>query len=368
MLNPNPDTGIDSLFESTHRVDAPVSTTVVPLLVTAPTLPSPSILIMSQVQQAPAPTPTTAPSLFLQDLPNFVQEQVKEQVKEKVKVQVSKILPKIEKTILIEKIESNKSIYRSDEQRNLYKPLVDAYECDKIILDTYGYTVTLKRRRDDSDKDKEPSAGLDQGSKRRREGKEPESTSAPKEKASKTNEPSHQEFKTGAADDQPIAEASQHPEWFYKQTKPPTPYRTWNKTLPATHGSIQPWTSDLAKQADSHTSFNELMDTLVDFLVFLMNRLKVDTLTPKLLAGVESYQKMLNLTRPYTYKTDLKCKEAYTACSNPRGFIYQNKDKQNMLTRIDELKKFSDGTLNNSQTTLDDRLKGIQMKYLPQTI
>nr|GFC43840.1 hypothetical protein [Tanacetum cinerariifolium] len=53
----------------------------------------------------------------------------------------------------------------------------------------------------------------------------------------------------------------------------------------ATHGSIQPWISDLAKQADSHTSFNELMDTHVDFSAFLMNQLKVDTLTPELLAG-----------------------------------------------------------------------------------
>nr|GFC12732.1 hypothetical protein [Tanacetum cinerariifolium] len=151
---------------------------------------------------------------------------------------------------------------------NLYKALVDAYECDKIILDTYGDT------RDDADKDKEPSTGLDRGSKRRREGKETKSTSAPKEKASKT---------TGAADDQPIAEASQHPEWFQKQKKPPTLDRAWNKTLPATHGSIQPWISDLAKQADTHASFNELMDTLVDFSTFLMNRLNVDTLTPKLL-------------------------------------------------------------------------------------
>nr|GEZ48657.1 hypothetical protein [Tanacetum cinerariifolium] len=45
---------------------------------------------------------------------------------------------------------------------------VDAYECAKIILDIYGDTVTLKRRRDDKDKDKEPSAGSDRGSKRRR--------------------------------------------------------------------------------------------------------------------------------------------------------------------------------------------------------
>nr|GFD15137.1 hypothetical protein [Tanacetum cinerariifolium] len=75
----------------------------------------------------------------------------------------------------------------ADEKRNLYKALVDAYECDKIILDTYGDTVTLKRRHDDADKDEEPSAGSDRVSKRRREGKEPESTSAPKEKASKTS-------------------------------------------------------------------------------------------------------------------------------------------------------------------------------------
>nr|GEZ17255.1 hypothetical protein [Tanacetum cinerariifolium] len=84
--------------------------------------------------------------------------------------------------------------------------------------------------------------------------------------------------------------------------------------------------------------------------------------------GVESYQKRLNLTKPDTYRSDLKRKEAYTAYSNQRGFIYLNKDKQNRLMRINELYKFSDGTLNNVQTALDDHLKEIRMKYLPQTI
>nr|GFC75201.1 hypothetical protein [Tanacetum cinerariifolium] len=59
---------------------------------------------------------------------------------------------------------------------------------------------------------------------------------------------------------------------------------------------------------------------------------------------------------------------AYTAYSNPRGFIYQNKDKKNRLMRIDELNKFSDGTLNDVCNVLDDRLKGIRMQYLPSTI
>nr|GFD21143.1 hypothetical protein [Tanacetum cinerariifolium] len=111
-----------------------------------------------------------------------MQRIIKDQVKEQVKVQVSKILPKIEQTvneqleaevltrssnssktsyavaadlsemelkkILNEKMKGNKSIHRSNEQRNLYKALVEAYESDKIILDTYRDTVTLKRRRD----------------------------------------------------------------------------------------------------------------------------------------------------------------------------------------------------------------------------
>ncbi|GJZ97475.1 hypothetical protein Tco_0669928 [Tanacetum coccineum] len=84
--------------------------------------------------------------------------------------------------------------------------------------------------------------------------------------------------------------------------------------------------------------------------------------------GVKSYQKKLNLIKSDTYRSDLKRKEAYLAYSNPRGFIYQNKDKKNRLMRIDKLQKFSDGTLNDVRTALDDYLKGIRMKYLPQTI
>nr|GFA84241.1 hypothetical protein [Tanacetum cinerariifolium] len=84
--------------------------------------------------------------------------------------------------------------------------------------------------------------------------------------------------------------------------------------------------------------------------------------------GVESYQKRLNLTKLDTYQSDLKRQEAYTAYSNPRGFIYQNKNKKNRLIRIDKLHKFNDGTLNDVCNALDDLLKGIRMQYLPQTI
>ncbi|GJU78323.1 hypothetical protein Tco_1275393 [Tanacetum coccineum] len=145
-------------------------------------------------------------------------------------------------------MESNKSIQRSDQPKTLYKALVDAYKSDKLILDIYGDNVMIKRRRDDQDEDEEPSAGSNRGSKRRRVRKEPESTSAPNEKTSKSSgksnegskshntstgksaqaeepihadeelkEPEHQEFDTEFIEDQPIDETTQHHDGFRNQ-------------------------------------------------------------------------------------------------------------------------------------------------------
>nr|GFD02423.1 hypothetical protein [Tanacetum cinerariifolium] len=108
-----------------------------------------------------------AVSAILGIVSQFMNQQMMEAVKSQVKEQVSRILPRIEesvnatleaevltrsshssrtsyaiaadlsemelKKILIEKMERNKSIQRSDEQRNLYKALVEAYDVDKAI-------------------------------------------------------------------------------------------------------------------------------------------------------------------------------------------------------------------------------------------
>ncbi|GKA44730.1 hypothetical protein Tco_0737526 [Tanacetum coccineum] len=88
--------------------------------------------------------------------------------KSKTSLAIAANLSELElKKILIEKMECNKSIHRSNEQKNLYKALVEAYESYKLILDTYRDTVSFKRHRDDEDKDKEPSAGSNRGSKKR---------------------------------------------------------------------------------------------------------------------------------------------------------------------------------------------------------
>nr|GFB13209.1 hypothetical protein [Tanacetum cinerariifolium] len=192
------------------------------------------------------------------------------------------------KKILIEKMEGNKSIQRSDEQRNLYKALVEAYDADKAILDTYGESTILKRRREDDDQEG-PSAGSDRGSKRQKERGEHASPSTPSETATRgagrTTKGSQSRQLSASSNDQPIVQTSQHPEWFSQPRRPPSPDRKWNKTLPAAQGDAQSWISDLARQTDVRSSFNELLDTPIDFFNFIMNRLNVDTLTPELLAG-----------------------------------------------------------------------------------
>nr|GFB31780.1 hypothetical protein [Tanacetum cinerariifolium] len=206
---------------------------------------------------------------FLRKIDENMKKIIKGQVKNQVKEQVSRILPRIEesvnaileaevltrsshssrtlyaiaadlsemelKKILIKKIEGSKSIQRLDEQQNLYKELVEAYDADKAILDTYGESTILKRRREDDDQ-KGPSAGSDRGSKRQKEGEEPVQTTCQME------EPPHPVFERGV-DDKPIVQTSQHPEWFSQLRRPPLPDRDWNKTLPAAQGDAQSWIS-----------------------------------------------------------------------------------------------------------------------------
>ncbi|GJX26528.1 hypothetical protein Tco_0232824 [Tanacetum coccineum] len=69
--------------------------------------------------------------------------------------------------------------------------------------------------------------------------------------------------------------------------------------------------------------------------------------------GTEMYQKKLNLIKPDMYRSYLKRKTPCIAYSNPKGFIYQNKDQKNRLMRIDDLHNFSDGTLNDEGKSVE---------------
>ncbi|GKC16319.1 hypothetical protein Tco_1013101, partial [Tanacetum coccineum] len=75
MLNPNPDTGIDSILnlntESTSLVDVPVTTNAEMPPSSVTTLPPPPIPLIQPLHQTPVSTPTVAPNTSVQYLPTF---------------------------------------------------------------------------------------------------------------------------------------------------------------------------------------------------------------------------------------------------------------------------------------------------------
>nr|GFA71387.1 hypothetical protein [Tanacetum cinerariifolium] len=186
--NGEEDQGMESIFTTG-------SSSVTPIPSPKSTM-TPSIMTKTTTASQPQIPPTPIPSEFLQNLPTFVsvfrfEDRVKSSTRSshssRTSYAVAADLSEIElKKIRIDKMEGNKSIQRSDEQWNLYKALVDAYEADKTILDSYGESAILKRRREDDDDQEGPSAGSNRGSKRRREGGEHTSASTPSEPATES--------------------------------------------------------------------------------------------------------------------------------------------------------------------------------------
>ncbi|GJW53633.1 hypothetical protein Tco_0097718 [Tanacetum coccineum] len=522
MLNPRPDTCIDSIFtlntKATSLVDVLVTAIAEPPHVSATTLPSPPTPLITHMQQTPVPTLTTVPSTSLQDLPNFgslfglryeaqaenedflnklddnIKKIIKNQVKEQVKAQVSKILPKNKKIvneqleaeimtrsstksktslalaanltelelkkILIEKMEGNKSIHKSNEQKNLCKALVEAYESDKLILNTYGDISASESAHTEEpihtdkdleepahqefltpDRDKEWNKGtLPDGSgpvstlvkqiwASRRWHSLKIDTLTPKLLAGLTFklmkgtcksfvklEYLFEEVYKATTDqlDWHNPEGQQYPHDLRKPL-PLIPNSRDRQVIPLDHfinndlvylsGGVSSRTYETSitktKAADYDNdklyTFKEgdfkclCLQDIEDMLILLVQgkltnfniedrlafgvflrmftrSIVIQRRVEDLQLGVKSYQKKLNITKPDTYRSDLKCRDAYTAYSNPRGFIYQNKDKKNKLMRIDKLHKFSDGTLDDVRTALNDHLKGIRMEYIPKTI
>ncbi|GJR90104.1 hypothetical protein Tco_0214115 [Tanacetum coccineum] len=61
--------------------------------------------------------------------------------------------------------------------------------------------------------------------------------------------------------------------------------------------------------------------------------------------GIESYQTKINLERPNWDAADYYFKEDYTIVPKPRAVVYRDRNDQRKLMRLNELHKFSDGTL-----------------------
>nr|GEV90800.1 hypothetical protein [Tanacetum cinerariifolium] len=414
----------------------------------APTLTPSFIATITTTQQAPTP-PTTASSTLIQDLPNFgslfgfdhqlktleanffeftqtnqfagavssilgivhryMDQRMYEAVKVAVQLQSDKLRDEAQKENdeFLKTIDENMQKIIKEQVKEQVKALVEAYESDKIILDTYGDTVTLKRRRDnDADKDEEPSAGSDRGSKRRKEGKEPDEP-ATAEEPMRTNfemeEPSHLEFETGA-DDQPIVEPSQHPEWFSQQKKPPTLDHQLDWVNPKgqqyPHNLLKPLPLIPNNQGHHVIPFNHFINNDLEYLRGGASSRKYIT------SGISHWGRKRQQFYGFAVNresardvyskhriidvTELMIVEWKADKSNSRRTLYFQRLSSNVYkkhhnpkacgrpsTRCQKIleeaqpnkaRYVPDGTLTDVHTALDDRLKGIRMKYLPQSI
>ncbi|GJU73481.1 hypothetical protein Tco_1264886 [Tanacetum coccineum] len=91
------------------------------------------------------------------------------------------------KKILLDKIEKSKSYQAAPEHRELYDGLVKSYNLDKDLFSSYGNVYSLKRDREDKDKDEDHPAGSNQGLKKRKMSKDAKPPKGSKSKESKTS-------------------------------------------------------------------------------------------------------------------------------------------------------------------------------------
>nr|GEV68753.1 hypothetical protein [Tanacetum cinerariifolium] len=352
MLNSTSDAGVESIFATALSSVAPLPTpthTMTPSIITT----------ITTTSHAPIP-PTPIPSDVIQNLPTFdlvfcFGERLKS-------------------------LEASFSEYR---QTNPFAEAVSKISADLSEMELKKILIEKmegNKHDDDDDQGKGPSAGSDRRSKRQREGKEPESASAPKNLQPRAHEAFYgftvnqesaldvySKRRIIAITDLKIVEWHnyKHLDWISVRHDDDKIYEFKEGDFKRLRLQdiedillllIQGKLSNLTVK--EHFAFNVSLRMFTRSIV-------IQRRVEDLQLGVESYQKRLNLTKPDTYRSDLKRREAYTAYSNLRGFIYQNKDKKNRLMRIDELYKFSDEMLNDVRNDLDDRLKGIKMQYLP---
>ncbi|GJV66812.1 hypothetical protein Tco_1482321 [Tanacetum coccineum] len=217
--------------------------------------------------------------------------------------------------------------------------------------------------------------------------------------AGDTQELQNQGQDIGNTDDQPNVEEAPKHDWFKKPKRPPTLDSDWNgpkqkqfygyasnmvskqvfstkRIIAVTHVKVMKWYDhgyleeiEVRREYQQLYKFKEERDVIFDLNVALWMFAKPVVILKRvedLQLGVKIYQKKLNITKPETFRSDISKTTPYTAYSNPQGIIYVDKYKRNRLMRLDELYKFSDGTLTFVRSVLHNIASNVRMDYLPK--
>ncbi|GJT10765.1 hypothetical protein Tco_0857807 [Tanacetum coccineum] len=147
--------------------------------------------------------------------------------------------------ILIDKMEKNKSYNKVEYKRELYDALVKSYQTDKDLFDTYG---EVKGKKSSS------TSKVAFHSQHKHSGKSAHAVE-PSHTVDDSGVQQYQEFNTGNNDEQPADKVFSKADCQVSHAKEPT------------------------------TSFDELLNTPIDFSAFVLNRLNMKELTQAILVG-----------------------------------------------------------------------------------
>ncbi|GJW56912.1 hypothetical protein Tco_0103643 [Tanacetum coccineum] len=178
-------------------------------------------------------------------------------------------------------MEKSESYLAAPEHRDCYYSLKKSYDLDKDFFISYD-VYSLKRGREDKDKDEDPSAGSDRGLKKRKTSKDAEPTTGPKKKDSMLGS-----SKGTKSQPKPSGKTIQSEEPVYEVADSDMP-QDQERTQDDNEGPPQKWLMTLAASTSTDKSlkdFDELMSTPIDFSSYILNGLKIENLTQEILLG-----------------------------------------------------------------------------------
>ncbi|GJY63086.1 hypothetical protein Tco_0464546 [Tanacetum coccineum] len=187
------------------------------------------------------------------------------------------------KKIMIVKMEKSQSNLTADKHKELYKALVNSYNVDKYLFLVYGKDVSLKRGREDKDKDEDPPVGSDQGMKGRKTSKDAELTKGSKSKESKST--SSYKGTTRSQPKSPGKSAQAEEPSHTVDDTDVQQYQGQDMGNTDDQPNVEAASNKIAQAEKPPLSFDELMSAPIDFSAFVMNHLKIDNLTQDHLVG-----------------------------------------------------------------------------------
>ncbi|GJT69165.1 hypothetical protein Tco_1028451 [Tanacetum coccineum] len=230
--------------------------------------------------------------------------------------------------------------------KNLYDALIQSYQLNKDLFDSYGKAYSLKRSHEDKDKDEDPSVGPDQRLKKKKTSKDAEPSRGSKSKES--NQASskatsltrnhlaslckqrNQCLRLQILKLNKIREGPKRQKFYAYSSNMESKHGVFSKKriIAVTHVKVMKWYGygyleeiiDLMLLLVQKKLSNLEQDVIFNLNIALRmftRRIVILKRVEDLQLGVKSYQKKLNITKPETFRFGISKLTPYTAYKNP---------------------------------------------------